>query len=411
LPATVRRFLAARGAEGRLGYLLGTERQLRPLWTEVGLLPLLDRGRDTLHSAPLRVYDRDGVWMATLHAGADLSEENLLHDIRAALAACARLRGEEMTRAKKVRKARRAQAPPPKVQTRLPRELLFLAGLGVAGIVAAGLLLWQSGDGDDTFSGVPAADPGPVHVHGLGVNPADGALFIATHTGMYRVEEGERKAERVGGRYQDTMGFTIVGPNRFLGSGHPDLNEAREKNLPSLLGLIESTDSGESWNPISLLGEADFHVLRFAGKRVYGYDASNDRLLVSADRGRTWTELERPGPLIDLAIDPNDPRRIVATTEEGLFHSRDGGRSWSRVGEAVGLLAWPSRDRLYLVAGGGLMFTSNDGGRRLRHLGGVGGQPAALLAQSADELYVALHDGTIKRSTDGGANWAVRSTP
>ncbi|MGH2500748.1 MAG: WD40/YVTN/BNR-like repeat-containing protein, partial [Candidatus Limnocylindria bacterium] len=198
-----------------------------------------------------------------------------------------------MTRAKKTKKARRAPAPPP-AQTRLPRGLLFLAGVGLVGIVAAGLLLWQSGDGDGTFAGVPAADPGPVHVHGLGVNPADGALFIATHTGMYRVEAGERKAERVAERYQDTMGFTIVGPNRFLGSGHPDLNEAREQNLPSLLGLIESTDSGESWKPISLLGEADFHVLRFADERVYGYDASNDRLLVSADRGRTWSELERP---------------------------------------------------------------------------------------------------------------------
>jgi hypothetical protein len=155
--------------------------------------------------------------------------------------------------------------------------------------------LWRSSDGGKTFSGVPAADPGPVHVHGLGVNPADGALFIATHTGLYRVDEAEQKAMRVGKRFQDTMGFTIVGPNRFLGSGHPDLNEAREKNLPSLLGLIESTDSGESWEPISLLGEADFHVLRFAGERVYGYDSSNDRLLVSGDRGRSWEELEKPG--------------------------------------------------------------------------------------------------------------------
>jgi cytochrome oxidase Cu insertion factor (SCO1/SenC/PrrC family) len=86
-PASVRRFLAARRAEGRLDYLLGEERELRPLWTELQLLPSLDTGRDTLHSAPLRIYDREGVWVATLHAGADLSEENLLHDIRTALAA------------------------------------------------------------------------------------------------------------------------------------------------------------------------------------------------------------------------------------------------------------------------------------------------------------------------------------
>ena len=318
-----------------------------------------------------------------------------------------------MTRAKKVKKARRAQAPPLKPQPRFPRGLLFLAVLGTVGFIAAGGLLWLSSDGDETSSGVPAADPGPVHVHGLGVNPADGALFIATHTGLYRVEPGERKAERVGGRYQDTMGFTIVGPNRFLGSGHPDINEAREKNLPALLGLIESTDSGASWAPISLLGEADFHVLRFAGERVYGYDASNDRLLVSGDRGRSWKELEKPGPLVDLAVDPADDRRIVTTStgglEEGLFESRDGGESWERVSEAVGLLAWPRR--LYLVAGGGQVFSSRDGGRRLEHEGEIGGPPAALVAQGPRELYVALHDGTIKRSSDRGATWTVRSTP
>jgi hypothetical protein len=315
-----------------------------------------------------------------------------------------------MTRATKAKKRRRARAPPPKTKPRLPRGLLVLAGLGVAGIVVAAVLLWQAGD-EGTFSGVPAADPGPVHVHGLGVNPADRALYIATHTGLYRVDQGERTAERVGDRYQDTMGFTIVGPNRFLGSGHPDVNEAGEKGLPALLGLIESTDAGESWQPISLLGEADFHVLRFAGNRVYGYDASNDRLLVSADRGRSWNELERPGPLLDLAVDPSNGRRIVATAEERLFESRDGGESWTRVGEAVGLLAWPARERLYLVAAGGQVFASGDDGRRLEHRGEIGGQPAALLAESPSELYVALHDGTIKRSSDGGASWVVRSTP
>jgi photosystem II stability/assembly factor-like uncharacterized protein len=79
------------------------------------------------------------------------------------------------------------------------------------------------------------------------------------------------------------------------------------------------------------------------------------------------------------------------------------------VSEAVGLLAWPGR--LYLVAGGGQVFASRDGGRRLDHRGEIGGQPAALVAEGPNELYVALHDGTIKRSSDRGATWAVRSTP
>jgi photosystem II stability/assembly factor-like uncharacterized protein len=32
------------------------------------------------------------------------------------------------------------------------------------------------------------------------------------------------------------------------------------------------------------------------------------------------------------------------------------------------------------------------------------------MASSDTELFVALHDGTIMRSTDGGKSWSVRST-
>lgn len=33
------------------------------------------------------------------------------------------------------------------------------------------------------------------------------------------------------------------------------------------------------------------------------------------------------------------------------------------------------------------------------------------MAAGPTELHVALHDGTIKRSADGGVTWAVRSAP
>jgi hypothetical protein len=283
-----------------------------------------------------------------------------------------------------------------------------LFGLVAVAIVLAAGGVWRLSDGG---RGTSAADAGPVHVHGLGIDPADKALFIATHTGLFRVGEKDSSAIRVGDSYQDTMGFTVVGENRFLGSGHPDLRT----DLPPLLGLIESTDDGRSWDPISLLGEADFHVLRSAGERVYGYDASNDRLLVSGDAGRTWEEVERPAPLLDLATDPSDSQHVVAAgasdLSQGLYESRDGGRSWVSIGDQVGLLAWPAPERLYLVDGGGDVYLSSDDGGRFERRGSIGGQPAALLGQGADGLFVALHDGTIKRSTDEGATWTIRSTP
>jgi hypothetical protein len=300
------------------------------------------------------------------------------------------------------------------------RELLLGAGvLGILLVVVLGAALGLSAvsDGEreslaDEDTLAPSEDPGPIHVHGLGINPRDGTLFIATHTGLWRVGVDERKAERVGDKLQDTMGFTIVGADRFLGSGHPDPRDIRDRRLPPLLGLIESTDAGDTWRPISLLGEADFHVLRSFGKRIYGYDATNDRLLVSFDAGRSWEKRQRPAPLIDLAADPDDPERLVAAGERGLFRSGDGGRNWDLVrDDAVGLLAWPAQRSLFLVDGRGQVFVSPDRGRAWRALGQIGGQPAALLGRSAGELYVALHDGTIKRSGDGGRTWAVRSAP
>jgi hypothetical protein len=271
-------------------------------------------------------------------------------------------------------------------------------------------------EGSETFTGIAPEDPGPIHVHGLGVDPSDGALFIATHTGLYRVEEGESKAQRVGDKYQDTMGFTIAGPDLFLGSGHPDARDL-QKGSPPLLGLIRSKDAGRTWTPVSLSGEADFHVLRYLGNRVYGYDATNDRLMVSRDAGKSWSEHQPPAPILDLAADPENPDHIVATTAgelpgtQGLQESGDGGETWTKRGDPVGLLVWPSAQRLYLVDARGFVSVSQDSGKSFNIVGDIGGEPAAFMAIDSRELYVALHDGTVKVSQDAGETWVLHSTP
>lgn len=313
------------------------------------------------------------------------------------------------------------KGPTPKRKVQHPKARPKQRGLSgrvlLSAIVLGGLLIGVAAfavgrnDDDGSVAGSGADDAGPVHVHGLGVNPADRSLLIATHTGTYRVAPNERKARRIGESRQDTMGFSVAGPDYFLGSGHPDIAEAVAKDLPPHLGLLESRDAGRTWRSLSLLGEADFHVLRFAGQSVYGYDASNDRLLVSGDEGRTWREVNRPAPLLDLAVDPTDSKHAVAAGEGGLYESADEGRSWKRLALRIGLLAWPSPQRLYLVDTDGAVQRSADQGKRWTDIGNIGGQPAAFLAQTEEELYVALHDGTIKQSRDGGRTWTVRSTP
>lgn len=281
-------------------------------------------------------------------------------------------------------------------------RLLVTAVVSVAAVAAALAAARLLGDDEPS-----TADPGPVHVHALGVNPADRSLVIATHTGLYRLEGDAQRAERVGDRYQDTMGFTVAGPNQFLGSGHPDLRD----DLPPLLGLIESRDAGETWTPISLQGEADFHALRVRGNQIVGYDATNRQVMTSNDRGRTWRSSSPPEPLIDLVVDPDSPDRLLAAGESNLFSSVDRGKTWKHLEEGTGLLAWPRPDRLYLLDGGGRLWFSRDAGGRWQGRGQIGGRPAALLATSSDSLVAATHDGAIRRSSDGGLNWTTRTSP
>lgn len=84
---SVRRFLARNRALGTLFYVGGgqPEPELRAVWDRFHVLSSLESGEDTLHSAPVRIYDRHGAWVTTLHAGVDLTEANLAHDIRVAL--------------------------------------------------------------------------------------------------------------------------------------------------------------------------------------------------------------------------------------------------------------------------------------------------------------------------------------
>lgn len=84
-PTRVRRFLDKRGALGQIDYLLGTVRQLRPVWKAYAILPAVDTGDSDVHSADVRIFDRHGEWVSTLHPAVDLNPDNVAHDISTAL--------------------------------------------------------------------------------------------------------------------------------------------------------------------------------------------------------------------------------------------------------------------------------------------------------------------------------------
>ena len=289
-----------------------------------------------------------------------------------------------------------------------------LAGIALALIAVAAGTVFLAARGDDPSTARSGAlpqldfEPGVVHVHGLGVDPSDGVLYAATHSGLFRIP-ATGEPTRVANRAQDTMGFAVVGPRTFVGSGHPDFRE--DDVRPPLLGLIESTDAGETWKRLSLHGEADFHALRVARGQVYGYDSTSGTFMVTADR-KTWDRRSRLS-LRDFAVSPVSPDVLVATTEQGLVRSGDGGRTWQPVAGAPSLVvvAWPGNDALYGVAPDGALHRSSDAGATWTRRGNAGGEPAALSVDRVDDaevIHVAVHEQGIVASRDGGATFTTR---
>lgn len=235
------------------------------------------------------------------------------------------------------------------------------------------------------------------HIHGIGVDPADDTLYAATHFGLFQFKDGT--ATRVADRWQDTMAFTVVGENHFLGSGHPDLTE----NLPANLGLIETTDAGQTWTALALQGKADFHALEPAGNLLYGAEAITGTLMVSKDR-RTFdpvAELQA----VDLAADPARPGRVLATTHRGELvsvttDSRDG---LPIKAPPLAFIDWPADGLLVGLAPDGGVFTTSSPEARWKQVGQVPGGAAALEVTDA-EWYAASSAGLFK-SDDDGVTW------
>lgn len=94
----------------------------------------------------------------------------------------------------------------------------------------------------------------------------------------------------------------------------------------------------------------------------------------------------------------------MATSETATFTSDDGGGRWRRLEAPVGLIAWPSADRLFVMDASGQVSVAAAPAVPFQTVGAIGGEPAAFHAEGA-ALFAARHDGAILRSTDEGRSW------
>ena len=258
---------------------------------------------------------------------------------------------------------------------------------------------WIDPSGDDPVVG------------SLAIDPADRALWLATNRGLYRIGPDGGPPRKVTGVLRTPGGSGEISAQLVIGfdargamvaSGHPDSGSA----LPPVLGLIRSVDRGRTWESVSELGAADFHVLERSRSSLVGAQYGEAQVLVSDDGGQKWRTRVAPGTILDLAVDPGGGNRWVATTEDGVFASRDAGRTWRPVDALPYVrVAWAQNGTLYRVDPDGRARRSGDGGFTWKDLGTGPVEPQALAVDGASALYVATADGQISRSADGGHSW------
>ncbi|MFY0572536.1 putative baseplate assembly protein [Archangium lansingense] len=215
-------------------------------------------------------------------------------------------------------------------------------------------------------------------------------------------------------------------------------------------GLLRSKDAGDTWETLTLptahvdvlcLGR-DSQGRLLAGTRRHG-------VIRSADGGGSW-ELLKGTVVVETSLVPlgRNPRRdlrlppspvrgvaafvsgegksaasfIVAGTDEGVFCFEEATATWLPFNEGLpmgkddsarvpvsvwSVVADATRATFVLATSHGVFFTRRLGDKWERRDPGRAGQPAlAALVDEQGRLFIALEDGSLYRSVDGGQTYS-----
>ncbi len=309
--------------------------------------------------------------------------------------------------AKKKSKSRvpRTYAQPKRQRTwQLGRKgWLYVAGasaaVAVIAIVLAVTVLGGSGGGggaEEAAAGLPDTPD----YHSLLVNRSDPRkLVLGTHVGLYVSSDAGRhwRFDTLSG--SDAMNLARPGRETVWLAGH--------------LVFKKSTDGGETWSDVQPDGLPSLDIHGFAADPQHAnvvYAAvAGQGLYRSGDGGQSFSVVSEQvgGNVMALAVLPGG-RILAGDMQQGLLESSDGGASWKqRLGaQLMGLAVNPSDPKRVVAAGSGIAL-STDSARTWRSVldlpEGVG--PIAWSPTDPKLAYAVGFDRMLYRSNDGGESW------
>ncbi len=201
-------------------------------------------------------------------------------------------------------------------------------------------------------------------------------------------------------------------------------------------GLSRTSDGGKTWDRIRdpIPSECNVRALSVYPDNPHRILAGTDLgIFRSEDNAATWERLESPMESLQIwsvTVDPSDPDVIFAGTRPDAFRSRDGGRTWDQLDLGLNIpcpigiprttnMIVDPRDSRTVWAGIEVdgVYKSLDGGDNWVHLPDLGPDPfhgdihgMALSAGSTTSIYCTSPFG-IATSTDEGESWDYHYFP
>lgn len=272
----------------------------------------------------------------------------------------------------------------------------------------------------DTERGtVTAAALRDTPIRDVAVEPTDTAWLACAlgGSGLHRTVDAGESTTEVGLGDRWVWGVDRLPDGRlYAGTEPPGLFRRQGEEFVALDG-IHDVAGREDWT---------FGYEPYEAGHVHGITAHPERprrlfaaveiggVLVSHDGGERWESRLVGADVHRLVIASDDPDRVYAATESGLYESRDGGTTWTTVPPIDGLyvkhIAFGPDGTLYVPAVDGMgdtkveLFAHDDGWERRSTVTDASVLAFAvtddrlLLQQSGDE-------GRLLASDDGGRSW------
>ena len=176
-----------------------------------------------------------------------------------------------------------------------------------------------SRDGGRSWEQLASGAGGPVDFHAMDVSRADPAVIYGLFGGIQVSRDSGESWSVAGAPPADVIDIAASSVN-------PDIVFAG-----TMSGIMISRDGGATWEPTGSQGQPATMIHTAPGGTIYAFIVGTG-LVKSPGAALDWRPVSNDfgeRVLLHLAVDPADPNRLFAVSDESeVLASTDGGKSW-----------------------------------------------------------------------------------